>query len=247
MALIAAVAVAVAIVLRSDPARNVGASGDAEPSIAQHVSPDNIAVYVQPPPVIQPGEAPSQAPSPEAEIPLHIDVATAPCPTLWQPPVANANEPDDSPLDLEEAMPRIALAAGHRLDLLTRNYNLSPEQRVSIFRIYATASAKAVGITVTGDDVALAPMTPEEAPAAVEEAVFEELTDAQQDQYIDEAVDRDLWWTEIVGQLEQDLDEGLEVFEDVNEAEEPTADDDAADPGDAGAHDGGNVLDLLGF
>ena len=179
--------------------------------------------------------------------------------------------------DVDRHVPAIARAASHRTNLLTDRHELSNEQRTRIFNIYARGAAANLGLnasastdaasvaTEAGESVDLTSLSPAEAAAEVEAEVYEELAPEQQDRYVDEALDRDLWWSEVIGELEQDVDgetvapAAAGAAGEPGEGNAPSAGDDTqegddaeeTEPGDSsgaddsGTHTGGNLFDLL--
>lgn len=142
--------------------------------------------------------------------------------------------------------------AQSRTDRLAARYNLSAAQQDRVFTVYARASqAYHSAMTIVTDSPVETPRSTEVSDAGSEtgsaeststdEAIYEVLDAAQQAEYEQDVVDRDLWWSEVIGQLEGDLD---------TEAAAAAAEGDTADPeGDAGdvdPHAGGSLFDLLG-
>ena len=75
-------------------------------------------------------------------------------------------------------------------------------------------------------------------PDAVEDAIYEELDAGQQEEMVEAAIDNQLWWAEVIDQLEADLES------DVAEVTVPetTADESAT----TSQHQGLNIFDLVG-
>jgi hypothetical protein len=162
-----------------------------------------------------------------------------------------------APADVEDLLPQLVAAASRAVEAMEKDhYGLSDEQRQEIFYAQLRSSLARSGVVVsdldgitastsdpvvsTTEDDATASTTAEQ-QRDLDEAVHDSLTADQQAAYEEEWVDRDLWWTEIVGQLQTD--------EDVDVAASSS---DSASSGESeasvtpDAHGGGNLFDLLG-
>ena len=141
-------------------------------------------------------------------------------------PLGGADEPTADELKL--AAERIEARANRELARLTRLLELTEEQQDRIFPLLARSStayhpalAIQVGDAEAGDPTDLPPQEkvttdaepdadpgePLLAKKAADEEIFDVLTDDQKEAYEEELVDDDLWWTEIIDDLEDELDE----------------------------------------
>lgn len=133
------------------------------------------------------------------------------------------------------------------LDELARNYQITPEQRRNLFPVVVAHHQQAhPAMLLNGQPL------PQINPASsLEENIAPYLDPSQQDALADDTADREAWWTEIVSQLEDDLDSAIDQGEmvpapDNQGAAGITLSDQAADgDGEASSHSGGNLFDLL--
>jgi hypothetical protein len=164
-------------------------------------------------------------------------------------------------------------AAGE-LQMLTEQFDLTEQQQAKIFPLLVQAAPGfGPGIDIGGinliDGIDSATGSPVdgseilETPDAVEDAIFNELDPEQQDDMIEVAIDNQSWWSEIVDQLENDLDAAIgepvvaallegegasEEESSVRSTTEPIPYDASGQPIDTSepeAHQGGNVFDLI--
>jgi hypothetical protein len=130
---------------------------------------------------------------------------------------------------------QVEYEAGRRTDLLASRIPLSAEQQAAAFRIYARASAAYDPVIPIEGASAAAPETSKGTSA--EEQIYEVLDENQRAMLDQDAADRDLWWTEIIGQLAVDLPSVAEPA-----VASMSAARGAVQPA---PHQGGNVLDIL--
>lgn len=117
-------------------------------------------------------------------------------------------------IDLDLLLPQLAAAASRAGEAMDRaDYGLSDEQRQQIFYARLRSSLSSSGVVISDDGSAsfsessdVDVSTPVEEQRELAEAVHEELNAEQQSAFEEEWVDRDLWWTELVGELESDED-----------------------------------------
>lgn len=147
-----------------------------------------------------------------------------------------------------------------RLDRLDAEYGLTPAQRDEIYPLVVAHHPLAhPALRISGE-----PIPALGHPSNLEESLFPYLEEEQKQQVADEAIDRMNWWTEIIGQIEDDLDRSLDQGGDA--AWDPDAllpavggpptdagggvgfdtDEPAAGDGESSSHGGGNLFDLLG-
>ena len=136
--------------------------------------------------------------------------------------------------------------ARRTLDEFSRNYGLSKEQRQDIFPFIVAHHENAhPAMMVSGQP--LAPVAP---GSSLEASIAPFLSSIQQEALAEDLSDHYAWWEDVVGQLENDLDNAI------SNGEMVPADEDspnlemtaaaAAGDGDASGHSGANLFDLLG-
>ncbi len=147
--------------------------------------------------------------------------------------------------DLLRRAEAVDSAANARLAELAARYHLTEEQQIQIFPTLAVSSpeyhpalemdGEVASAAAIADDLAASAAPIEK--STIDDALHDVLDGEQQDALEDDWVDRDLWWTEIVSQLTEDLDEDLAAMVDS---------DNAAGDGDGEDYDdGGNLFDLM--
>lgn len=181
-----------------------------------------------------PAASPRHDPSPGASA-TPKTTTTHPLVTNVPRPIGGTSEPTDDELAL--AAERIEKRANRELERLSRLLDLSQEQQDRIFPLLARSStafhptfAIQVGDaefsepsdlpakSASGNDAAKAPAksTARERsePLLAKEAdeeMHDILTPDQQEALVDAIIDEDLWWTDIVNDLEDELDESTEI------------------------------------
>lgn len=122
--------------------------------------------------------------------------------------------------ELQERTAVVEEAANAQLEALASRLGLSEEQQDRIFPILASASpafhpimqpeggaavvdSGGTGEIVFGDGSKIEPGAP---IAEVENAIYPELDEVQQANLEEDALDREAWWEDVVGQLEEDLE-----------------------------------------
>lgn len=139
--------------------------------------------------------------------------------------------------------------ARQKLESLTEKYNLSDDQRRQIFPLIVAHSNQAhPAMLVNGNSL------PYVAPGStLDESIYSLLDSDQQSALAEAAVDDDAWWKDVVGQLEDDLDEAIDNGEMIAVTDDTAgtggisfSDSAAAGDGEASSHSGGNLFELLG-
>lgn len=138
--------------------------------------------------------------------------------------------------------------ARDKLDKLSRQYNLTQEQRQQVFPLIVAHHDQAhPAMTINGQSL------PSISPGStLEDSLASVFDPIQQDELAEASADHDAWWEDVVGQLEGDLDAAIDngemvlVDEDSLETGVVLSDQPAASDGDATNHSGGNLFDLLG-
>ena len=137
--------------------------------------------------------------------------------------------------------------ANRRLRAVARRHDLDEQQQDHAFRIFAGASTaynpvlgEQTDPASPEDEVLVVPPDDAADQQVVDELIHDLLDEEQQEDFEEEWVDRDQWWTEIVSQLSDDLD--AELVAPPEENDDPQAGQET-DPED---HLGGNLFDLLG-
>lgn len=162
-------------------------------------------------------------------------------------PAITAHLDGNRKTQVEALLTRTEREARQKLAELTRQYDLTAQQQKQVLP-YLLAHHRLAhpAMTVNGE------LLPVIAPGTTFEDSLAPLLDpSQQDTLIEEALDDEAWWKEIVGQLESDLDAAIENGEMVPApdhspvAPQPT-DQPASGDGEASGHGGGNLFDLLG-
>jgi hypothetical protein len=159
-----------------------------------------------------------------------------------------------APGDRQEAaalLDQIERDSRDRLDQLDARYRLTPAQRRDIYpHVVAQHPLAHPALEVGGRPI------PALETAKLEESIFPYLDEEQQQQVADAAIDEMNWWSEIIGQIEDDLDRSLDqgIPGDGSAVADPaidpavTEDPDGPAPGDGelSDHGGTNLFDLLG-
>ncbi len=145
---------------------------------------------------------------------------------------------------------KVESQARTELASLTRQFDLTPNQQQKIFPLLAQAAA-GYRPGMIADGLANSVVSLPSEADAVEDAIYNELDPEQQDAIVEVAIDNQLWWKEIVGQLQDDLDAAIGVVADdganpISEAADVTSDvtekvEDAA----PAAREDTNIFDLL--
>lgn len=138
--------------------------------------------------------------------------------------------------------------AREKLDKLSRQYKLTPEQQQEVFPLIVAHHDQAhPAMTINGQSL------PTIAPGStLDDSLASVFDPTQQDELAESSLDHDAWWEDVVGQLEVDLDAAIDngkmvlVDEDSIEAGVSVSDQPAASDGKASGHSGGNLFDLLG-
>jgi hypothetical protein len=134
--------------------------------------------------------------------------------------------------------------ARQTLDEFSRHYGLSTEQRQDIFPFIVAHHENAhPAMMINGQ-----PLTPVAPGSSIEASIAPFLSSRQQEALAEDLSDHYAWWEDVVGQLEDDLDNAISNGEMVPADEdtpypETTS---AAGDGDASGHTGANLFDLLG-
>jgi hypothetical protein len=170
------------------------------------------------------------SPDPKPESKTAPSVATRPLITNAPRPVGGIEEPTNE--ELVVSAQRIEKHATRELERLAQLLDLTEEQQDRIFPLLARSStayhpalAIQVGNSETSDSsdlstdsVAGEPSTAESSDSSepllakeADEEIHDLLTDEQQDALEDELIEEDLWWSEIVADLEDELDESTQI------------------------------------
>jgi len=197
------------------------------------VRPDNIPRTIGPDGAAWPARAGEER-APGSTTPVAEDIA----------PPGGAGTPRP---DLESAVARIAQSAAKRVAILDKRHVLSDEQRGRIFHVFARDFAARQGLLATSEEPLPAETVPADAGTAPDEAgrdisevesvVYELLDEDQQDSYVDAAVERDLWWAEVIAVLADGVEAPLAAPATASDPEgaagtgETTAEDTAGDTG----------------
>jgi len=180
-------------------------------------------------------------------------------PGALRPPLPPAPVPAAGPsgarnhADLARRAATVEEDANRKLNYWTSKYGLTEAQQDAIFPILARGSS-AFDSALAVEGAALAPVDTDQ---TVEEQIHAALTPEQQAQLEEETVDRNLWWTEIVGLLNDEMiaaENGTLADStdppEVTAASEPAAT--AVSPSETetgttlpAAHGGSNIFDLL--
>ena len=139
-----------------------------------------------------------------------------------------------------------------KLEKLTSQYNLSNSQRKNIFPLIVAYQPEAHPAMVAGGSY----LPSIASGSTLEESIYPYLDEEQKDALTEATLDHNAWWKDIVGQLEDDLDQAIDTGEMIAvEVTDTEADDmagisvsdgPAASHGEASSHSGGNLFDLLG-
>lgn len=153
---------------------------------------------------------------------------------------------DDEVLQASAIVSKAREKARRKLDSLTDDYNLSNSQRKEIYPLIVAHQPEAHPAMLVGGE----PLPGIAAGSTLEESIYASLDQEQQDALSEDAIDHDAWWKDVVGQLEDDLDQAIdngemvEVIDDgpigVTESDTPAAGD-----GEDTSHSGGNLFDIL--
>ncbi|MEJ6580725.1 MAG: hypothetical protein QNL33_16890 [Akkermansiaceae bacterium] len=139
--------------------------------------------------------------------------------------------------------------ARQKLDSLSAHYFLTNSQRQQIFPLIIAHSDQAhPSMLVDGQPLpAISP------GMSLNESLYGLLDADQQDKLAESAIADDAWWKDVVGQLENDLDQAIDNGEMVaapyDSGAEPgitSSAKSAVGDGEASTHTGGNLFDLLG-
>lgn len=158
---------------------------------------------------------------------------------------------DDEVLQASAIVSKAREKARRKLDSLTDDYNLSNSQRREIYPLIVAHQPEAHPAMLVGGE----PLPGIAAGATLEESIYSSLDQEQQDALTEDAIDHDAWWKDVVGQLEDDLDNAIdngEMIEIIDEGPigSPSgvteSDTPAAGDGKSTAHSGGNLFDILG-
>lgn len=113
------------------------------------------------------------------------------------------------------AAQRVERQAQSELELLTDQFDLTTDQQKRIFPLLALATADyhpgmSIGVASYSEELDYSTITEIDtdlldAPDTVEDAIYDALDSDQQDAMIDAAIDNQLWWTEVVDQLEASI------------------------------------------
>lgn len=147
---------------------------------------------------------------------------------------------------VQDILRRTEREARTKLDSLSRKYDLSSNQRREIFPyILAHHDSAHPAMTVAGN--ALPAINP---GTTLEDNISPFLNSEQQDTLVEETLDSEAWWQDVVGQLESDLDAAIENGEMVPAPDDSSgpnlSDTPASGDGEASGESGGNLFDLLG-
>ena len=167
-------------------------------------------------------------------------------------PASVSHLSDDQVLQATEIVSRARENSRKKLEQLTDQYNLSNSQRKEIFPLIVAHQPEAHPAMVAGGSY----LPSVAAGTTLEESLFPYFDEEQQDALSEAALDHDAWWKDVVGQLENDLDQAIETGEMIpvevidEEAGAPAgvsvSDGPAVGHGEASSHSGGNLFDLLG-
>jgi hypothetical protein len=137
-----------------------------------------------------------------------------------------------------------------KLDKLTEKYDLTNDQRRKIFPLIVAHHKQAhPAILVNGQ-----PLPSITVGSTLNDSIYSELDSDQQDALTEASIDNNAWWKDVVGQLEDDLNNAIDNGEMIAVADTPPSDagvtpsseGPAAGDGGASTHSGGNLFELLG-
>lgn len=143
---------------------------------------------------------------------------------------------------LSEKTQKVRNAALRNLDTMTEEFGLTPEQRHKIFPHLVRSAPgyhEAMVVSYPGGNVAPV-VIGDQSP---DEAIHEALDPDQQDEFLEEQIDKRAWWDEIVAQLEDDYDTSLQ--EELDPVAAGTAPEEEEAPAEDSSTQGGNIFDLL--
>lgn len=114
-----------------------------------------------------------------------------------------------------------------KLEALTERYDLTTSQRRGIFPLIAARHPQfQEGLVINGSSI------PTQSPtSSLESAMYPLLDEEQQEDLEDDALADDEWWSEIISQLREDLDEAISTGELIPTIE-PASDNNTPAPGD---------------
>ena len=136
---------------------------------------------------------------------------------------------------VDQILSQIQRDTQEQLDMYSRNYGLTKEQQREIFPIIVAYHDKVhPSIKVNGQPIAFI-----DSEYDLEQDVITFLDSSQQEAFLDDAVDNEAWWVEVVGQLEDDLDAAI------IDGEMVPADDTSAGDGESISQPSFNLFDLL--
>ena len=166
--------------------------------------------------------------------------------SLSLPSSATTHLDQEQVQQVEDILARTRREARETLDKYDTRYQLSKNQRQEIFPYIVAHHPQAhPEMIVNGQPLpAIAPGT------SLEERVSSFLNPSQQTALIEDSMDDQAWWEEVVGQLESDLDnaisDGEMVPADERAVPPPVSREPASGDGEASERPGANLFDLLG-
>ena len=117
---------------------------------------------------------------------------------------------------LRSAAKRVEQQAQSELEMLSDRFDLTADQQQRIFPLLAQAAADytpgmSIGLASYSEELDETTITKLngdslDTPDAVEDAIYEELDADQQEEMVEAAIDNQLWWAEVIDQLEADLE-----------------------------------------
>ena len=114
-----------------------------------------------------------------------------------------------------------------KLEALTERYDLTSSQRRGIFPLIAARHPQfQEGLVINGSSIPAQSLT-----SSLESAMYPLLDAEQQEDLEDDALADDEWWSEIISQLREDLDEAISTGELIPTIE-PASDNNTPAPGD---------------
>ncbi|MDB4508134.1 hypothetical protein N9051_00980 [Akkermansiaceae bacterium] len=161
-------------------------------------------------------------------------------------PDSIAHLSDDEVLQASAIVSKAREKARRKLDSLTVKYNLSNSQRKEIYPLIVAHQPEAHPAMLVGGNF----LPGIAVGSTLEESIYPSLDQDQQDTLAENAIDHDAWWKDVVGQLEDDLDQAIDNGEMVEVIDEgligvSESDAPAAGDGENTDHSGGNLFDLL--
>lgn len=233
--LLVATTLALTITLRNDPAdREVAEENARDENVRQGTARNrgtaNLAARAR---STNPRPRAAQTREPD---PTQSDVVIADDPAT---PLSSADR-----LMLSEKTGEVRNSALHRLDTMTEEFGLTPEQRRKIFPHLVRSVPgfhEAMVVSYPGGKVApiiIGDVSPDE-------AIHDALDPDQQDEFLEEQIDKRAWWDEIVTQLEEDYDSSLQSELDPVAAGTAPEEEEAPAEETPSSSQGGNIFDLL--